>query len=733
MGEGESCYTPPLLIPRASHLGQITITLLLSGCGRGCGSTPDGPDPTDSGPDGVYDTSPPIEARQGVATRLAVLVLDGARLEETLGGDDDWGDGWSDAWDGYTDGILPKVRSEVMPTGALIRHGYNTGVTTTTPAHGDLFTGHREPFLPLAHFDGLGQYLVHYPTLPEALRSAHQGQEGTAWIVANTAHIETVRYGLYPGLGPDLAASHEQLYENDLEADGFDQDDGRVIASARERLERGATMVLANLHQIDRAGHNQPYIYADTVASTDLELTAFHRWLAHESGFNDETLMVMIADHGRHRTVEDDAYPYTNHGCHCSGCREIPMFLWGAGIQRNVEVQLPVVLEDLTSTTAWLLGASMPYSTGLVLTDVLVGEPAVAQRRGDVRVAASGPLVAVQRWQDDRLHRSGLSVAGQDLGTPGAFQIEEPRVLSTQTSDYACWRELTLTEGAEHLPWLLECSRRALGGEWLDTDFPDEVQWPHVAPSLTSPQSGGLVLAYDNSIGEKTEGQVTADDFVIELARWSEDQGWTRSEATFPDLFYTSEPEIVSIDDELWVAFEAGLDSASARYTRQAYIYRVTWPQDGDPIWDFAYLAGTQDSTGHSYVRQAHPALATLDGALRVAWHAYDDQGVHLLITHANNPFRSTSWHTPRAVDDTAMVFGHIAPIWDSAGSLYWARQGDLLTAEVCRLEDPTALPDCQDLGVPFIDSLAATDAGAVVSASSGDGAWELIELSWLD
>ena len=707
-------------VPVRAPLPSLVCLLLLAGCGKACNQQPDD----------LADSSAPIDAEFGVARNLAILVVDGARMEETFADESDVGGGWSDAADDYTDGILPNIRGTVLPTGTLIRNGYVTGITLTTPAHGDLLTGRREAFLPLAHSEGIGHYQLHYPTLFETLRSTEGGDEESTWIVANTAHLEPLEYSHYPGLGVDYTATSELLFAAG-DGVGFESDDGQCVAIARQHLEEGSRMVLANLHQIDRAGHNTPDVYAATVAAADEPIVAFHEWLGGDSGIGDETLMLLLADHGRHRVGDDQQYPWTHHGCHCAGCREVPMFLSGPGVMPNVTLLEPVVMEDLTSTAAWLLGLSMPYSTGLVLTDALVGQPDVEQRRGLVRVVTSGDLVATQQWEDDRSHRSSLWVDGQELGSPLALHVEDPQVASGDAIDHVCWRELTVSETTDHWPWLIECHHREHGADWVDTQFPDDIQWPHVAPTMLSLGSGALVMAYENSLDLNTAGSVNAESMALELARWTPSAGWEQPGSPANELFYPSDPDLVGGDEAIWLALTAGRDAPTARYTRQVRVFELAWPSNEDPSWELRYSVPANDVTGRSFERQEHPALVMVGDALRLAWHAYDDDGVHLLVAQANHPDDPGSWGLPRTLDDSGQLFGHVSPVWNEDGDLFWARHGEQLDVEVCRMTQMSWIEECQDLGVDLIDSLAVDPGGAIVSISDGDGSWELVELGW--
>jgi len=693
-------------------------------------STPDDSQPDDSEPD-PDDSDPPGEAAtKGMATRLAVVVMDGARLEETFADDGDPGGGWSDAWGGPSEEILPMLRSQVLPTGTLIRDGMAVGITTTTPAHADLLTGRREAFLPLSVPHGMGSYLLHYPSLAEAMRQDRGYDDESTWICVNGSHFEALVHGHYPGLGASVTTRLELFYQDGGSSDIFDTDDAVPLTAAREHLEDGARMVLANLHQIDRAGHNHPQLYGDTVAAIDEPVADFHASLSDANDAGDGALMILIADHGRHRQAAEGA-AWTNHGDHCSGCRDVPMFLWGAGVKQGATLDGPVVLEDLTSTAAWLLDVPMPYSTGLILSEALIGEPEVVQRQGEVRVVSAGELVATQRWNDDRRHRSDVVVDGQVLGSPSALAVEEPRVAASGDSSYACWRELDVLSDPDYRPWLLQCAARTTDGDWNDLAFPTEVLWPEVSPSLMVDDAGGLLMVYETSNHPEIEGTVTANAFELALARWTAGGGWEHAELRELGLYFPLDPTVLSFGDQRWIAFAASEDEVTARYTRQVHVYGLDWPEGGEPSVSAGYHAGSTDVAGGSYDRQEHPALASIDDSLWLAWHGYDADGVHLLVSRASDPGHQGSWRAPRAVDGTGTVYGHIQPLWDGSGHLLWARLSEHGSAEVCRLDSTTTEVDCLDTGAPAIDSVAVTTDGAVASVSAGDGLWELRELSW--
>ncbi|MGB0641068.1 MAG: hypothetical protein ACPGTU_17150, partial [Myxococcota bacterium] len=77
----------------------------------------------DSGNDESNDTA---EGHSPAALpRVVVLVLDGARIDESFG------DGVSSVTGSETVTFLPEIRNRLLPQGALLTNAMNTGVTIT--------------------------------------------------------------------------------------------------------------------------------------------------------------------------------------------------------------------------------------------------------------------------------------------------------------------------------------------------------------------------------------------------------------------------------------------------------------------------------------------------------------------------------------------------------------------------------------------------------------------------
>jgi len=660
-----------------------------------------------------------------------MVVLDGARIEETLGDIHNHGEGWSDAWEGPSDEILPAVRTMLVPAGAVARPGYVVGDTTTQSAHADLLTGARAPFGPLVLGEGTGFFR---PELPSLLELAQDQWGGGAVLTHNTVHLIPFAHGSAPGYGEDARVENRfhtedgEVFEADtlhtLDGDGAlspSPDDGRVVEDIRTLLEDGYRFVFANLHEMDRAGHEHPQTYASHVQRADQPLATLWRWIqSPDSGIADRTLLVVLADHGRHRFGSGD-HPWQGHSCACTGCREVPVLLLGPGIGAGVELQDPVILEDLHQTVAWAAGLQSPYGHGRVIEEALLNPSAVVQPQGPRSLTGSGGLLAWQESSGEAHSRHSLVVDGQEHEPADALLTEAPRVLSSDDADYACWRSLTLEPGAIRWPWQAHCVRRELGGDWEDMDLPSFHAGPHFAPSMTLDDQGRLLLAFTNQhSGDEPEDTPHARNMRIRMMRWTAGGGWESADQSSTGG-YPLHPALAWHAGHAWVAVAAGEDSDTARYDRQLELHALRWPTGDEAQLAEPRTLSLTDRDGRRYGRHERPALRAADDGLELAVIAWDEEGTHLLAARFDGAMGA-----PIPIDRSGRVFPHLAPAWTDDGTVVWARLGEQGEVELCAAAGPEGSARCEATGARAIDSLAVGDEGVWLSTSDGDGWWEL-------
>ncbi len=661
-------------------------TLILAAALTGCR-------PDDSG----GPTVEPEAAWSGMVSRAVILVHDGVRIEESLGDETTAGAGWSDALDGATADLQPLLREQLLPQGTAARPGYVTGYTVTYPAHSYLLTGRRELAEQLSlPTESDSWYRPMVPTLFELLRTQRELEADEVVLTGNAMLLEGLEWGLYPGMGQPYGGTFALTQTADGQAAGTDPP---VVLDVVRHLDAGAKLVVANMHQVDLTGHQSPEDYAATVQALDQPTVDLWDWIRSDpSGLPEETLLVVVADHGRHRMDRYDP-PWQHHGCACAGCREVPMLLLGPGIRQGQTFSEPQLPEDIAQTVAWLMGVDLPTGTGMIMDEALTGTPDPGQRAGDVRPHASADLLSWQRWRDDPSSRSEVVIADQVFSEPAALHVEEPRVLRG-TRDWACWRQLSLTAGSESWDWELICKFNE-GDGWEAMDPPDVQAMYEASPALTETPEGALLLAMTSLDSAVVESQV-------KLARWTADDGWENpSSGEGPlDAAYQATPAVTLIDDAIWVAYAGCNNESDCRFSRNVYLQQLRWAPGGAQDWTPSGSLTRDDSAGRQWQRVEAPALQAKGGTLHLAALAFGPDG-NTVLTASIDP-ESGGWSSSRAIDGSGRVFGHIEPVWGQDEHLYWARLDSDAWVEVCRAAAGDNDADCRSTQGAWIDGLAA-------------------------
>ena len=431
-------------------------------------------------------------------------------------------------------------------------------------------------------------------------------------------------------------------------------------------------LAYANLHQIDQAGHyGKNTAYVDRISDIDAPLAAFWEWVRDTPPYAGHTTLVLLADHGRHDTEEEESW--RNHGDDCSGCRNIPLLFAGPGIAAGTTVHATVDLSDVAQTVATILGVSLPMGTGGPIAEIT---GTVAEDPRDAAVAAAGAHRMIEG--------DGIRLDDEPVSDPEALHAEGPVLVAGKQGLLACWRELGLD-----LVWTGHCS---LDGE--DLGLSTTAVSPRWTPSVLADDTG-FWLAWADNRYEYTG----AADVRPKLVRWD---GTWRSYDAGPE---TSLPTQVSIapgtDGHLRVAFAASGEETRGRDTRQVEVWEVATDRG---TWVRRELYEPDET----WARLEAP-VATRD---RVAMLAYGD-GTTVLVGHDGDRTR---------LDPTGRVLGG-AGVHADGDAFLWARLSKGGTVEVCRWQDVLAVTDT---GAATITSLAPTDTGwvAVLDGEVVEGGW---------
>lgn len=149
--------------------------------------------------------------------------------------------------------------------------------------------------------------------------------------------------------------------------------DAKIMAQAKDimRQEKPDLMVIQMI-AVDQTGHSRGVWYPEyleKIQESDALIQDFYEWMGEE-GFRDDTVFVVMADHGQGDGIG-------GHGHLDEGERFVPFLIHGPGVREGVTVDELRSIVSLAPTIAHLLGVSIPEkSRGPILTEALETKPA---------------------------------------------------------------------------------------------------------------------------------------------------------------------------------------------------------------------------------------------------------------------------------------------------------------------------------------------------------------------
>lgn len=686
-------------------------------------------EPTPGGSPG--DSGTPV-ATVPRAERVVIAVLDGARYAETFGLEA------TPASELPGRELFGAFTGPMLSRGTLATGAVATGYTLTAPGHADIVTGTRNQFALMAAAAGSAYYRPEYPTLFEAVEAARPGT--STQLVANTMHVDALFASVYPGSTDSSGAT---LTTTNSEADSSD---GTVTTAIRALLEASDTpLVVANLHDIDRSGHSttNPDAYAHGLDEASTDLAALWSWiLSGESGLATDTLLFVVADHGRHDWGEGEAeqgWDYSSHGDQCVGCRDIPIFAIGPGVKQGAEIAVLATLDDVGVTAAAALGVPLPHATGRVITELFETEPTVSPA-GPGWLSRSGDHVATANARGLPEHRFRVELDGNVMGE-ALFTAEDPTSLAVGSEVVTCWRELLAQPTDANWSYRPACARTDGSSVTPLTTIPREVAPTWRAQLADGPEATVLAAWADNP-----DGLVEAAGFAeVEVALWDPALDWDARVIGRQAAIFPGHPSVAALGDRVfatWASSDAGEGDDGqttlnpARYTRHVKVAALGESADAPwtPLWrsyteacaaeaECPAAEPTLDDGGNAWGRMEFPALTASSAGLTVAWVSWGQAGVTVHVSHSAPPF--DAWSTPTRVDEGGRVLGHVEPLWHE-DRLYFARLGSEDTVEVCGWTAPGPAA-CVDTGATAARDLGA--GGGVLTVLAWDGsAWAAVD-----
>ena len=293
--------------------------------------------------------APPAAAQQ--VEHAFIIVIDGLRASE--------------AFDDPEREFVAALADELAPQGSVLTYMEVRAQTLTLPAHQVLVTGNYADYANLGAYEGRENFTPRTPTLFDAYRRHTGAPADSCWVVSNTYLVgEDADHSLMPGYGPDSGAQVVTDYSYTLsDAWVWDQ-----MAAAMDDNE--VALMLVNLHEVDRDGHNEDWdAYTTSATEASNAIVGFWEELQADPVYQDNTLLLVTTDHGRH--LDGVEVGWRSHGCQCQGCRQVFLLAVGPGIRQGFTSDVSCSFSDVAPTVAHLMGVPFPYHRGRVLTEIL--------------------------------------------------------------------------------------------------------------------------------------------------------------------------------------------------------------------------------------------------------------------------------------------------------------------------------------------------------------------------
>jgi Metalloenzyme superfamily len=294
--------------------------------------------------------APAAWAWGGVARHVVIAVIDGPR--------------WSETWGKPGQPDIPRQATELAPLGTRYTNFRNTGWTYTNCGHTALTTGFYE------HIENSDRELPGHASLFQYFRLASGMPAEATWLVtskdklyvlANTSDAAW-RGRLQPRTDCGVPAA--------VPLGGYRDDRATLVAAKKVLQTFRPAFMLINFKEPDASGHAKNWQgYMQGIRDTDSHVFELWQTIQGDPELRDRTDLFITNDHGRHLDGHGDGY--VSHGDDCEGCRHISLLAVGPDIAVGKVIEQQRNQVDLSVTVGFLVGVSLPGSSGQVMRELL--------------------------------------------------------------------------------------------------------------------------------------------------------------------------------------------------------------------------------------------------------------------------------------------------------------------------------------------------------------------------
>ncbi len=690
--------------------------------------------------------APPAAAQD--VEHAFIIVIDGLRASE--------------GFDDPQHEFVGALADELAPVGSVMTYMEVRAQTLTLPAHQVAVTGNYADYANLGAYEGRENFTPRTPTLFDAYRRHTGAPADSCWVVSNTYLVgEDADHSLMPGYGPDSGAQVVTDYSYTLtDAWVWDQ-----VAAAMDDSE--VALMLVNLHEVDRDGHTEDWdAYTASASEASNAIVAFWEELQADPVYQDNTVLMVTTDHGRH--LDGVEVGWRSHGCQCQGCRQVFLLAVGPGIRQGFSSDVSCSFADIAPTVAHLMGVPFPYHRARVLTEIL--------EDGDQVDPGPGGSFKPRLWGSSDLlirtsERQDTSLSDEE----GAHRV----AVELSTDQGATW-DATVVEGGgavQHTPVAWTDGEVVLAG-WLEvlargdywytrlrrlgegaTEWEEVFYHPMIGASTPvgnlavadEPGTESLWLIENNALNERLR-LWTSDDLGVS---WSEEFDMWENPRYFPrDLSQAringawlavfsahsvGPPGMLEPNDNTeiyWIRSDDGgetwseeaavtTDHAPSIQPAMAVgtdgVVHLVWSDMADGAFQIQYARSTDDGDTFSVpvaltagsLGAWEPAVAVDGERAYVAWSQFDAAAVATVRIAALEDDSLVEERVLSSVDRVART-PHVLPLGDCTSLVTWSESDLLGPWELASERVATA-------GVPATQALGTVDPIEIAPGESAE------------
>jgi hypothetical protein len=293
------------------------------------------------------DPAVPVKDTSLKTKNVVIVVVDGPRYTET--------------WGLPTRQYIPN-RAGMLRKGVLCAKFYNEGYCFTNAGHSAITTGIYQ------NINNSGQEYPQNPSIFQYWLKASGAASSQAWVITTKDKLEI----LSDCLDPEWQGKYRPMTDcgNSGLGSGY-REDSTTFRKVKQALTLyHPRLMLVNFKQPDAAGHAaDSAAYLQGIVDTDYFVWQIWEQIQSDPLYKDKTTLIVTNDHGRHTAGHLDGF--ISHTDTCDGCKHIEFFALGPDFKKNYISNIHHGQTDIAQTVAYLMGFSMPTSSGNVITDIL--------------------------------------------------------------------------------------------------------------------------------------------------------------------------------------------------------------------------------------------------------------------------------------------------------------------------------------------------------------------------